>query len=165
MKRLLSIDGTESRIEILSPAPEYRFRLDDGPERQAQVETPEPDVYSIVLDGRMYEARVEERANGVMVTVGGCRFDIHIIDPRQWTGKTGRAAGEGVQTITAPIPGKVVRVLVAPGESVEAGQGLIVVEAMKMQNELKAPRGGRVLTVAAREGSTVGAMEVLATIE
>ena len=63
------------------------------------------------------------------------------------------------------MPGKVVRVLVAPGDQVEAGQGLVVVEAMKMQNEMKASLAGRVATVPAREGATVAAGEVLATIE
>ena len=63
------------------------------------------------------------------------------------------------------MPGKVVRVLVAPGDAVETGQGLVVVEAMKMQNEMKAARAGRVLSVAAREGATVTAGEVLATVE
>jgi biotin carboxyl carrier protein len=69
-----------------------------------------------------------------------------------------------VQTITAPMPGKVVRVLIETGQMVEAGQGLVVVEAMKMQNELRAPRTGRVLSVPAKEGATVGAAEILATI-
>jgi len=63
------------------------------------------------------------------------------------------------------MPGKVVRVLVAPGDSVEAGQGIAVVEAMKMQNEMKAARAGKVLSVPAKEGATVAAGEVLATIE
>ena len=63
------------------------------------------------------------------------------------------------------MPGKVVRVLVAPGDAVEAGQGLIVVEAMKMQNEMKASRAGRVAAVPAKEGATVAAGDVLATIE
>jgi biotin carboxyl carrier protein len=63
------------------------------------------------------------------------------------------------------MPGKVVRVLVAPGDQVEAGQGLVVVEAMKMQNEMKAAHAGRVATVPAKEGATVAAGEILATIE
>jgi biotin carboxyl carrier protein len=62
------------------------------------------------------------------------------------------------------MPGKVVRVLVAVGDEVAAGQGLLVVEAMKMQNEMKAPRPGKVLSLSAAEGSTVTAGEVLATI-
>jgi biotin carboxyl carrier protein len=63
------------------------------------------------------------------------------------------------------MPGKVVRVLIAPGDSVETGQGLIVVEAMKMQNEMKATRAGRVLSVTVKEGATVSAGQILATIE
>ena len=63
------------------------------------------------------------------------------------------------------MPGKVVRVLVAQGDQVEAGQGLVIVEAMKMQNELKAPRAGKVVAVAAAAGATVNAGEILATIE
>jgi biotin carboxyl carrier protein len=62
------------------------------------------------------------------------------------------------------MPGKVVRVLVAAGDVVEAGQGLLVVEAMKMQNEIKAPRSGQVISLTAREGATVAAGEPLATI-
>jgi len=164
MKRLLSIDGAESRIEILTPGPDCRFRLDDGNERRAHVESPEPNVYSILLDGRIYEASIQETATGLVVTIAGHRLDVEVRDPRRWTGKSGRTLAEGVQTIAAPMPGKVVRVLIAPGQTVEAGQGLIVVEAMKMQNELKAPRAGRVLTVPAKEGSTVDAADVLVTI-
>jgi biotin carboxyl carrier protein len=63
------------------------------------------------------------------------------------------------------MPGKVVRVLAAVGDSVEAGQGILVVEAMKMQNELKAPRAGRVVSVSAKEGDTVAAGEVMAEVE
>ena len=70
-----------------------------------------------------------------------------------------------MQTIASPMPGKVVRVLVAAGDTVELGQGIVVVEAMKMQNEMKAKRAGRVLEMTAKEGATVVAGEVLATIE
>jgi biotin carboxyl carrier protein len=63
------------------------------------------------------------------------------------------------------MPGKVVRVLVAPGDEVTAGQGLLVVEAMKMQNEMKSVRPGRVVSIGAVEGATVTAGEILATIE
>ena len=69
-----------------------------------------------------------------------------------------------MQTVAAPMPGKIVRVLAAVGDEVIAGQGLLVVEAMKMQNEMKAPRPGKVLSMAAKPGATVSAGEVLATI-
>jgi biotin carboxyl carrier protein len=157
--------GAEDQIEFLSPAPDCRFRLGDGPVRAAQVEVPEPCVYSILMDGRSYEARVEEHPGMLVVVIDGYRFEIDVRDPRRLRrGAAGRGA-DGVQTITAPMPGKVVRVLVAPGDAVEAGQGLLVVEAMKMQNELKAQRAGKVLTISTREGATVAPGEALATIE
>ena len=165
MKFPLSINGAEDRIEILDPAPSCRFRLGDGPERSADVRTPEPCVYSILLDGRSYEARVEETASGLVVVIDGYRFEIQVRDPRRWGRKSAGAVGSGSQSLTAPMPGKVVRVLAAPGDAVEAGQGLVVVEAMKMQNELRAARAGRVLSVSAIEGATVAAGEVLVTLE
>ncbi|MBZ5620142.1 MAG: biotin/lipoyl-binding protein [Acidobacteriia bacterium] len=166
MKLSLMVNGTADSIEVLAPAPACRFRTGDGPERDAQVETPEPGVYSVLLDGRSYEARVEESpSGGVVVVIDGYRFEIEVSDPRRWTRKSGGRHGEGVQSIATPMPGKVVRVLVSPGDTVETGQGLVVVEAMKMQNELKASRAGRVIAVPAKEGATVVAGEVLATIE
>ncbi len=165
MKLPVTIDGADCTIEILAPPPHSRFRVDGGPEREAQVETPEPGVYSVLMDGRSYEARVEERPDaGVIVVVDSYRFEIEVRDPRRWAARSGNRGAEGAQSLAAPMPGKVVRVLVSPGDAVEAGQGLVVVEAMKMQNEIKAARPGRVLAVPAREGATVAAGEVLATI-
>jgi biotin carboxyl carrier protein len=125
----------------------------------------EPGVYSILLEGHSYDARVERTARVLIVVIDGYRFEIDVRDPRRWSRKGRGRAGEGVETLVAPMPGKVVRVLVAAGDVVEAGQGILVVEAMKMQNELKASRAGRVAAVHAREGATVAAGEALATIE
>lgn len=165
MKLTLRTDGGEQPIEIQASAPSYRFRLGDAPERDANVEMPEAGVYSVLLDGRMYDARVEETPAGLVIVIDGYRFEIEVRDPRRWSRKDAARSGEGVQTVMAPMPGKVVRVLVAPGDAVEAGQGLLVVEAMKMQNEMKASRAGRILSVTVKEGATVAAGEVLATIE
>ena len=165
MKLLLTIDGVEDRIDILSPAPACRFQLGDSAERSADVANPEPGVYSILLDGRGYEAYVEETPAGLAVSIDGFRFEIEARDPRRWSRRSAGRGVEGVQTIASPMPGKVVRVLVAPGDAVEAGQGIVVVEAMKMQNEMKAPRSGKVRSVAAQAGALVAAGEVLATVE
>ncbi|HUI56039.1 MAG TPA: biotin/lipoyl-containing protein [Bryobacteraceae bacterium] len=164
MKLDLSIDGAEDRIEVLAPAPACRFRIGEAPERSAHVETPEPGVYSVLLDGRSYEARVEEAGGALVVVIDGYRFEIEVRDPRRWSRQSGARGAGGVQTVAAPMPGKVVRVLVAPGDEVAAGQGIVVVEAMKMQNEMKAARAGRVLAMHVKEGATVAAGEVLATI-
>lgn len=164
MKLNLTVNGVDQQIEILSPAPACRFRLGEGAERTADVALPAPGVYSILLDGRSYDAQVERTARHLIVTLEGHHFEIEVRDPRRWSRQAAGRAGSDIETIAAPMPGKVVRVLVVPGDAVEAGQGLMVVEAMKMQNEMKASRAGRVLTVSAKEGATVTAGEVLATI-
>jgi biotin carboxyl carrier protein len=156
MKLELTINGREEGIKI-SPG---RFRIGEGPEREASVEMPQPGVYSVLLDGRSYQAYVEPGA----VTVNGVRYEIEVRDPRRWR-RQSRAGAQAHEAIKAPMPGKVVRVLVAVGDAVEAGQGIVVVEAMKMQNELKAPRPGKVTSVSARVGATAAAGEVLATVE
>ena len=117
MKRALTINGIERHIEVLAPAPARRFRFDGMAECVAHVETPEPGVYSILLEGRSYEAFVEETPSGRTVSIDGHRFEIVIRDPRQWSRKTAGQGGEGAQTIASPMPGKVIRVLVAAGDA------------------------------------------------
>jgi acetyl/propionyl-CoA carboxylase alpha subunit len=165
VKLALTIDGRTDHIELLAPAPACRFQLGDAAPRDANVETPEPGVYSVLMDGRSYEACVEDTPCGVIVTIEGHRFEVEVRDPRRWSRRSAGAGAGTVQSILSPMPGKVVRVLAAPGDEVVPGQGIVVVEAMKMQNELKSNRTGRVLTVAAKEGATVSAGELLATIE
>jgi biotin carboxyl carrier protein len=163
MKLELKIDGADEQIEILAPAPACRFRL-GSVDAAADVEMAEPGVYSILVYGRSYEARVEETPGALVVVIDGRRFEIEVRDPRRFSRKGAGGGADGVQTVAAPMPGKVVRVLAAVGDEVAAGQGLLVVEAMKMQNEMKSPRAGKVLSLAAKEGATVTAGEVLATI-
>jgi biotin carboxyl carrier protein len=124
------------------------------------VET-EPGVYSVLVNGEAYEVRVA----GAEITVNGRQFGFEIDDPRQWKPSVGAAGATGRASITAPMPGRVVRVLVAIGDEVETGQGIVVVEAMKMQNELRAPRVGRVTAIQAKENDSVNAGAVLAIIE
>jgi biotin carboxyl carrier protein len=164
MKLILQSGDSEQPIELFGSAPDYEFRLGDDPARTANVLMPEPGVYSVLLDGRIYDARVEETADGLVVVIDGYRFEIEVRDPRRWSRKGAARGADGVQMVLAPMPGKVVRVLVAPGDEVAAGQGLLVVEAMKMQNEMKAARAGKILSVTVKEGATVTAGEVLATI-
>src|SRR4051812_5406183 len=108
MKLSIKIDGVDGHVEILVPAPDCRFRLGDGPERRADIQGPEPGVYSVLMEGRSYEARVEEGPNGLVVVIDGRRFEVEVHDPRRFTRKSGKTA-DGVQTVTAPMPGKIVR--------------------------------------------------------
>jgi biotin carboxyl carrier protein len=130
-----------------------------------EIEPVESGVYSVLVDGRSYEARVEQSNGCVIVFIDGYRFEVEVQDPRRWSRHTSKAGIEGRLEVTAVMPGKIVRLLVAEGDKVETGQGLLVVEAMKMQNEMKAPKPGRVVSLSAREGATVTAGEVMAVIE
>ena len=161
----VQIDGVPVRLEVHRDGDLYRFRLGDLEERQAQLAEVEPGVFSVLLDGRSYEARAEYGDECAWITVRGRRFRVAITDPRRWTQSSAAAHGHDRETIVASMPGKIVRVLVQPGETVAAGQGVIVIEAMKMQNELKARRAGRLTAVPVREGETVAAGAILATIE
>jgi biotin carboxyl carrier protein len=131
-----------------------------------------PGTYSILLDGQSYEARVtpavgnHSEPNGSwVVTIAEHEFYLETLDPR-----TRRYAGQatlrdGPQEVLAPMPGKVVRILVEPGQKVERDQGLLVIEAMKMQNELRAPRAGRVVELHVREGVGIEAGSRLLKLE
>jgi biotin carboxyl carrier protein len=115
----------------------------------------------VMIGGRSYSAI---SANGA-IRVNGREFSIELFDPREMRGRKSGGVGEGRQNIVAPMPGKVIRVLVAAGDEVEAGQGLVVVEAMKMQNEMKSPKAGKVVEVKTTPEATVAAGDVLIVIE
>jgi biotin carboxyl carrier protein len=120
----------------------------------------EPGVYSVVDGLASWEARVA----GGEITIAGHRFPLEIDDPRQWKPSIHAAGAHGHASIVAAMPGKIVRIMVKVGDEVVTGQGIIVVEAMKMQNELKAPRDGRVTAIEVSANDSVNAGAVLATI-
>ena len=119
---------------------------------------------------RSYEVSFEARGNGgYVVHVNGEPIPLSVTDPRK-RARRGHAAdaGQGVDgpvPIVAPMPGRIVKVLVRPGDTVAARQGVVVVEAMKMENELRAPRAGNVSDVRVREGMSVEANAVLVVVE
>jgi len=119
-----------------------------------------------LIDGSSFDVTVHRLLSHYQVTVNGAAFEIALFDPKQLRHQTG--AGEesaGPASVTAPMPGKLVKLLVAEGDSVKEGQGVAVVEAMKMQNELKAPKSGTVDRVGVVAGQAVNAGEVLLTIQ
>jgi len=121
----------------------------------------EPGVYSILQAGVSFEVRVT--ADRIEVDGHPVRYATE--DPRQWKRSSALAGAGGRANITAPMPGKVVRILVAVGDIVTAGQGIVVIEAMKMQNELKSPVEGVVSRLAVAENEGVAAGTVLAVVE
>lgn len=136
--------------------------LVDGRAVRADVRMLEPGVMSLLVEGRQYRCVLD----GDGVVIGGRRYGFVVDDPRSLTGRRGAGAGtEGPRPVKAPMPGRVVRVLVEAGDEVEEGQGVVVIEAMKMQNELKSPKGGRVVRLGAAVGDTVGSGDVLVVVE
>ena len=137
----------------------------DGRPIEADAVEVSPGIYSILLDGGAFEVQVEQAPAGLIVTAAGRRLAAQVIDPRQWRGRRGGSVeAEGRQSILAPMPGKVVRVLVAQGDKIDAGRGILVVEAMKMQNEIRSPKTGTVERLVVQEGQAVNAGDVLAIV-
>ena len=156
VNRKVLVDGTRYAVSL---DPDGSYRLAEGSGTVSIIEV-EPGVYSVLKDGVSYEVRAE---NGT-VSIAGHRFNVEVDDPRARKKGAGSAAAAGQQTLRAAMPGKVVRVLVSAGDEVTAGQGIVVVEAMKMQNEIKSPVAGSVLSVAVREGAAVAGGDTIAVI-
>jgi hypothetical protein len=156
----------EQELELLpheTPNGVRRFRIGSR-SAEAHCEEITPGVYSLLMNGRPYEAYVSKRpgdapglAGPYVVVVGLRRYLVELRDPRRWRQTGSSIEAEGPQEIVAPMPGKIVKVLVTEGEEVKRDQGLLVIEAMKMQNELRAPRAGRVERVYMAEGRGVEA--------
>ena len=129
----------------------------------------EPDGYLFFLHHNVHECRVSERPASKEtfdVTIHGRRHEVTIVDPKRLrSGQNSDRHHHGVTEIRAPMPGKVVRVQTEAGAPVEKGAGVIVVEAMKMQNEMKSPREGVVVSINVKAGDTVNAGDVMAVIE
>ncbi len=160
MKRDVRVDGEGGPMELTPTAGGWRFSW-EGREGEIEAIEVEPGVYSILWNGRSYEARAIDGG----VRIDGRFWRTEAVDPREAAAGAGANGPAGPAQVAAPMPGKVIRALVEEGQQVAAGQGLVVVEAMKMQNEMQAPRAGRVVALRAREGAAVAAGEVLVVIE
>jgi biotin carboxyl carrier protein len=141
----------------------------DGRRYELEARALQPGLYLLLADGQVYECRVNHpgtKREAAEVTVGNQAYAITLTDPKRLgSAQSSDHHAEGRSQIIAPMPGKVVRVLVEAGAEVEAGAGLLVVEAMKMQNEMKSPRAGRVTIINVAEGATVNAGDLLAVVE
>jgi biotin carboxyl carrier protein len=128
---------------------------------------PDGEVYSMLVDGRVHEVAVDEEGGAIVVTIHGRRHRVLVRSPLEKTLREVRHAGPaaGGETIESPIPGLVVALRVKPGDTVAAGQAVVVVEAMKMQNELTAERGGIVEAVHVNERQTVESGAKLVTLK
>jgi len=138
----------------------------DGREYTLKIFQPESGLYTLIVGHRVIEARVESNQNlgFVHVLIGDRAIGLRIAD-RKHRRSVAEHGVEGRVQVVARMPGKVVRVLTEAGRQIKAGEGILIVEAMKMQNEVKSPKSGRIVEINLREGQTINAGEVLVVIE
>lgn len=164
--QLTSPSGKKLRtVELERDADRWKIALDGKPIETDAVEI-DPNTISLLLEGQSYEVRITQSPDGLLKLQTRLQeFSAEVADPRAWRGRRpGAHEIEGRQQVLAPMPGKVIRILVQAGEVVEVGQGLLVVEAMKMQNEIRSPKGGTIERLQVREGQPVNAGEVLCVV-
>jgi acetyl/propionyl-CoA carboxylase alpha subunit len=157
------------RVELAQTGSGWLCKL-DGREFPIDVAPLAGGVLSLLVNGRSYEVRQDDSAGrgniDIGIVIGRERFSAVVRDPRSLRARRGRDRGaEGPKKIKAPMPGKVVRILAPPGSEVEFGQSVLVIEAMKMQNELKAPKKGKVSKLNVAEGAAVESGQTLAEVE
>lgn len=152
-------------VELAATPSGYRVSL-DGEAIDGNAVLVAPSTVSVLIGGQAFEVHVSPSLDEqIKLQSGPHEFTAELRDPRAWQGRRhGTVEAEGRQQIMAPMPGKVIRVLVHAGDEVEAGQGLVVVEAMKMQNEIRSPKAGTVERLSAQEGQPVNAGEVLCVV-
>jgi biotin carboxyl carrier protein len=166
MKFEVLISGRKRTVEFALQDGRRQFSL-DGVSFDADAVEIAPNTFSVILGGESHEVRIAPLPDGrVKLHTGTHEFIAEVFDPRAWRGrKHGALEAQGRQEILAPMPGKVIRLLVSEGDIVQAGQGLLVVEAMKMQNEIRSPKSGSVERLLAKEGQAVNAGEILAWVD
>lgn len=162
MKFQAELNSEKHQVEITRNGEKVFAKID---EREYEIEASEvePDVYLFKHNNQIHQIYV---APNVIVNIGNNQFEINLIDPKRLRGSSSSDANaDGVAEIKTAMPGKLVRILVEVGAEIALGDGVLVVEAMKMQNEMKSPKDGIVKEIRFNEGDTVNAGDILAIIE
>lgn len=160
----VSIDGKTHRLDLNQVEGRWSCQLDGRP-IEVDAVLARPNVLSLRIGNKAYEVKCERVASDIHIWVGSRRFAPEVRDPRSLRSRSHSVDDHGPRKLTAPMPGKVVRILLAQGSEVEAGAGVLVVEAMKMQNEVKSPKKGTIQKIVVSEGAAVNAGDVLAIVE
>ncbi len=157
-----TVDGRTVRVEVRGTDGRYTVVL-DGQAREVDAREVSTAFLSLIVDGRSHEAGLERRTGGWRVALPGGPVEISLAEAAGRGVLVHRKAVSGPARVLAPMPGKIVRVTAAAGREVKAGDALLVMEAMKMENEIRAPRDGVVKEVAVQEQQAVetGALLIL----
>lgn len=160
----ITIDGKQYRLDLEQADGHWTCRV-DGRDVEVDAVLARPNVLSLRRGNKAYEVKCERVGGDTHIWVGSQRFAVEVRDPRSLRSRVRALDEHGPRKLTAPMPGKVVRVLVSEGAEVEAGAGVLVVEAMKMQNEVKSPKKGTIQKILVAEGTAVNAGDVLGIVE
>jgi biotin carboxyl carrier protein len=158
----VTVEGRTIRVEVRGRDGRYTATLDGSP-LEVDLSVSGPRFASLLVGGESHEVGLEPRPGGCAVLFPADTVSVDLVEAARGASPAVRHA-PGPARLTAPMPGRVVRVLEAPGADVRAGQGLVVIEAMKMENEIRAPRAGRLREVSVREGQAVEAGALLAVV-
>ena len=166
MNLQIEINGHLRLLELTPAGADSYDVVLDGKKLDVDARLLQPGILSLLIEGRSYRCVLERTGGESAVYTGGERWVYRVDDPRSLKSRR-RHAGDanGPKTLKAPMPGRVLRVLVKLGDQVEEHQGIVVIEAMKMQNELKSPKAGTVTELRVEPGGTVGVGDVLAVID
>ncbi|HEY1500865.1 MAG TPA: biotin/lipoyl-containing protein [Acidobacteriaceae bacterium] len=162
----LEIDGRARQVEVVpagSPG-QWRIRVDGQPV-EADAHLFRPGVLSLLIAGQSFRIVLDADLNDPALHLGPQRIPYRIDDPRSLRSRRRHARADGPITLKASMPGRVVRLLVEKGDAVAIHQGVLVLEAMKMQNEIKSQKDGHVREIRVSPGDTVAVGDVLAIIE
>ncbi len=166
MKYTATLDGQQVDIEFEPAGSGKTLKARVGDRFYTlEANAVEPGIYWFTWNNRSIEVAVTPGVDGYTVAIGGRHLAIEILDAKTALKKAAQHGHAGLVEIKAPMPGKIVRVLLAEGAEVHANQGILVMEAMKMQNEIKSPKKGIVKRLAVREGVAVNSGDVLASVE
>jgi biotin carboxyl carrier protein len=177
MKFVGSIDGVEQKISVDDHDKDdgdYTLEL-NGEEFQLDAKTMPSEIIAAIINNKSYDLDVDAREQSedpldgrVTIRVRGRVVRLEMLEERRKKMKDAQLshfAQTGTVQINSPMPGKVLRILVAEGDEVDEGQGLVIIEAMKMENELQAPKAGVIKKIAAEEGAAVDGGALLLVIE
>ena len=166
MKFVATIGDTSETVEVTGEAGRYRLTI-GSQVWEVDARLTAQGRYSLLVGGASYVADVRDEGSARLVDIADERYLIRVEEETRFILRTrGRAAAGGhAQTLVAPLPGRIVRVAIKPGDRVEKGDTLLVIEAMKMENEYKATSAGTVVEVRVADGQAVNAGDVLAVIQ
>jgi biotin carboxyl carrier protein len=167
VKFRVEVNGESLLLDLQPNGTHASYSLHGESEQRgrASIEEAMPGVFSVLLNDRSLQVNVASHPEGLEVWVGLERYLVSLSDSRDRAANSQRAGHEGPFELRAQMPGKIIRLLAEAGSVVHAGQGLIVVEAMKMQNEVKAPKNGTLTRIYVAEGATVSAGDPLLVVE